>query len=511
MHQPKHAGHQTGRVRGAQGAGRARVDPAQVRGAQGNGAGFGVRMSLEEFSTGDWIDRLARALPGLAEAQEPYLGEFWEWNPRVHVALGGRDGTPPAFPLGDVRILYQRARHSHVFGEAERYAPLCAVLDPVRHILISHPTLARVVGPIIGRDNFYMQILNAGGSTSPTDLIAGVMARAVELSGDRFRTAAGELNAFLASAGDEGSGSVLDGLDVGCDAVLFYGLTVAERIDVADGLAVLPFSQVRAFVDEELVEELAPSGAAFHGFRSVGVAVRIFRWRPALRRTGFDGALAPHDPRPLFGEARIFLELLAVAHARPVLRLAELSHCIDRSAGRLLGLERHNGGCHRGRSAQAFDGFEACPEVRHEGLAEAKEALESRTSERYARMAPVVGRLAEALARDGRFAVGDKILDVAIALERMYELDQGKISRQLRGRASRYLGTDGASQERIRAVVGEFYDARSDIVHNRLEKMTPQGNRVAFGKGFEIARRSLFQLLREGPPEDWNASRDAGS
>ena len=98
-------------------------------------------MSLEEFSTGDWIDRLARALPGLAEAQEPYLGEFWEWNPRVHVALGGRDGTAPAFPLDDVRILYQRARHNQVFGEAERYASLCAVLDPVRHILISHPTL----------------------------------------------------------------------------------------------------------------------------------------------------------------------------------------------------------------------------------------------------------------------------------------------------------------------------------------------------------------------------------
>ena len=57
-------------------------------------------MSLEEFSTGDWIDRLARALPGLAEAQEPYLGEFWEWNPRVHVALGGRDGTATSIPIG---------------------------------------------------------------------------------------------------------------------------------------------------------------------------------------------------------------------------------------------------------------------------------------------------------------------------------------------------------------------------------------------------------------------------
>ena len=39
------------------------------------------------------------------------------------------------------------------------------------------------------------------------------------------------------------------------------------------------------------------------------------------------------------------------------------------------------------------------------------------------------------------------------------------------------------------------------------EKVTPQGNRVVFGQGFEITRWSLFKLLRERPPEDWNASQ----
>ena len=42
-----------------------------------------------------------------------------------------------------------------------------------------------------------MRILNSGSSISAGDLIAGLMARAADLSGDRFRTAAGELNAFL--------------------------------------------------------------------------------------------------------------------------------------------------------------------------------------------------------------------------------------------------------------------------------------------------------------------------
>ena len=38
-------------------------------------------MTLEEFVAGEWIDCLADALIGLAEAQEPFLREYWERNP----------------------------------------------------------------------------------------------------------------------------------------------------------------------------------------------------------------------------------------------------------------------------------------------------------------------------------------------------------------------------------------------------------------------------------------------
>ena len=123
-------------------------------------------------------------------------------------------------------------------------------------------------------------------------------------------------------------------------------------------------------------------------------------------------------------------------------------------------------------------------------------------------MAPVVGRLAEALARNGPFAVADRVLDVAVALERMYVPGEGKISRKLRNRAARYLATDGSSQESIRESTRESYAVRSDIVHNRLNRLTPERVHAAFCNGFEIARRSVFKLLREGPPEDWNSLGD---
>ena len=100
---------------------------------------------------------------------------------------------------------------------------------------------------------------------------------------------------------------------------------------------------------------------------------------------------------------------------------------------------------------------------------------------------------------------------MGIALERMYVLDGGQIGRKLRNRAARYLATDAVGQEAIREGAREFYDMRSDIVHNRLHRLSPQRVHAAFGKGFDIARRSLFKLLREGPPEDWNAVARAGA
>ena len=462
-------------------------------------------MMAEEFSPGDWIDRLARALPGLAAAQEPYLSGHREIRVFLTSIPGVGDGGSPAVRVEELGELYARARHSHLRGEEAWYAALNAALDPVRHILLRHPTIARVVGPIIGRDNFYMQVLSSGGSTSPADLAAGLMARAAEHSGDRFGKAVGELHALLVAAGVEDGAALPDGLDAGYDVVLFHGPVVKERIDIAEDVALLPFEEVRAFVDEELVFELAPLGAGFHGFESVGAAARTYRWRPAFHRAGYERGLDSHDPGPFLRSARTFLQLLGVAHAAPVLPLAELSHRIDQAAGRLLGLGKQSPGFYRSWPAKGFDGFDECLVLRPEALAEAKDAFENRASERYRRMAPVVGRLAEALARSGPFAPADRILDVGIALERMYVLDEGKIGRKLRNRASGFLGADAESRERIRESVREFYDARSDIVHNRLHKVSPERVQAAFGKGFDIARRSLFRLLRDGPPEDWSA------
>ncbi len=457
------------------------------------------------FSDADWIDRLARALPALAEAQEPYLREYREQTPRTHVVFDGRDGNRPPFPLDDLRVLYAMAHHGKIFGREKHYAPLLAVLDPVRYIMVSHPTLERVVGRIVGKDEFLMEILGSSSSTSLVDLVAGLMARAAELRGDRFRTAAGELNALLEPAGDEGPTHVLGDLDTGYDALLFYGLSVMERVEVTGHMMILPFERVSRFVDQNMVEELALPGAGFHDWRSIGAVVRPFRWRPVFRRLDHWMDLALKSPESFFREAQMFLDLLAVAHTTPIVPLAQLYNCIDRSAGRLLGRERHSPSRYGSSPAHGFNGFEMCPMLASNALAEAKEAFENRKSERYRRMAPTVGRLAAALARNGRFADESRVVDVSIALEGMYDLPRNGISGKLRDRVSCFLGTDTENRERIKEDVKAFYNARSEIVHSRSDKVTSPRNDAAFVKGFDIARRSLFKLLREGTPEDWNA------
>ena len=384
------------------------------------------------------------------------------------------------------------------FEEAKQYAPLRKVLNPVRHALLSHPTLERVAvaGRLIGDNHFWMGNPNSGSSIDAIDLIAGLMARAAELPDDGFRTASRELNAFLSPINDKVTCEVLGDLDEGSDMLLFYGLTIGERIDAVQDMAILPYTDVQRFVDEEFLFDLAPSGARCHDYRAVGALVRPFRWRPEFRRRArvYDSV-----PRSFNPTSAGFLDLLAVSHATPVVPLAELSGQIDRVAGRLLGRARQSPGIYQKFKAKGLNGFAARPHICAGALGDAREVFKNCENDRYRRLAPIIELLAEALARDGRFAMQDKIVDVAKALEGMYDLPKQGVTKALVKQIADLLGTDKASQDRIREDVRKFYNVRSAIVHNRPYETTPFTNDAVFLTGFDLARQTLFKLLRENP------------
>ena len=463
-------------------------------------------MTWRDFDYDAWSERLVEALTALGKAQEPYLQAYWQNYPPEQVIVNGRDETP--FPLDDLRMVYSMARHSGTLTGTARYAPLREVLDPTRHALLSHPKLERVavVGRPVGENDFWMRILNSGRSISAGDLIAGLMARAAELPGDGFRAAAGELNAFLSPVGNEEAASVLGSLDESCDAVLFWGLTLTETIDIEDNIAILPFAEVRRFVERQLVEELAPSSAGFQGWCSVGAVVRPFRWRPMFRRAGSFNEPMGAPKEPFYPEARTLLDLLAVSHAEPIVPLGIMSDCVGLSASRLLGLEERHPHMDQKWPAHRSDGFADCPVLRPEAFQEVREIFSNRDRTSYQHMAIYVSQLAEALGRTGRFASRDKVMDVAIALEGMYELPDRYKSRILQERVSSYLAADVEDQKRIKERIRTFYETRSNIVHGGSGQASPFRYGAAFVTGFDLARRSLFKLLDEGRPDNWKTS-----
>ena len=139
-----------------------------------------------------------------------------------------------------------------------------------------------------------------------------------------------------------------------------------------------------------------------------------------------------------------------------------------------------------------------------------REVFDDRESANFESFRPFIGRLAAALSRNGPFAADARVFEVGVALEGMYDLPEGRLSRALRNRVSEFLGTDAESRDRIRESVKALYDARSNIAHSQQDRMTPFTNGAAFVTGFDLARRSLFKLLREAPPEGWDRLSDAG-
>ena len=470
-------------------------------------------MKPGEFDAEAWTERLAQALSELTEGHENSLRKYYGLAPDMGLLFGGAEGAPHTYSPEQVWDHFARQGRGWdwVPRRAKSQTSKASQADVVGSILLAHPTLADVPDSMAGHDEFRVQALGSGRLTSLTDLIAGLMARAAELSGDRFRTAAGELSALFAPITETGPVRVSAGPDVGCDVVLFYGLTLEEESDLADGMAIVPFERVRAFVDEKLVQELAPAETEVRGWRSVGAIVRPFQWSPSFRMPG-DLANAGSKPRgEFFKDAQTFLELIAVAHAAPVLRLAELPDCIHRSAGRLLALERRGPGSYRSLSAHGVDGLADRPRLAREALDEAREAFGNLRTAHHQAMAPIVSRLAEAQARRGPFAGDDKILDVAIALERMYRPEGGEIAHKMRTRVAWYLGTDAASRLGYMKAAKEFYGMRSKIAHADKKQVSAQRRLEAFATGFDIARRTLFKRLRAGPPRDWDELVVAGN
>ena len=112
-------------------------------------------------------------------------------------------------------------------------------------------------------------------------------------------------------------------------------------------------------------------------------------------------------------------------------------------------------------------------------------------------------RLAGLPSRAGRFDTEDRLLDTAIALETMYNLDAPEITYKLQTRAGYYLGKGEEKRLEIFQKVRDFYRARSALVHGSGGRRGVDVEK-ALSDGRQLARETLLALLRDGSVREWD-------
>ena len=462
----------------------------------------GGSMENEEFDAGKWIDRLAEALSVLKSVQEEHREELGERH------LQGWPENDSGNPSERYMSLYWNASKYEPRHAEQRCGPFRDALTQVRGILSRHPALAERSESSCNGE-IAIRFVNREALWKPSAVIGGLMARGMEAGEDGFKVACSELNMLLDPGVDQDP--VDDKLLTGCHVVLFHGVIVDEEIGIGEDLSITPFGQLEEFLDDDMLERLVPGTAKYRAGDQFAAIVKRFPWRPKIGNDGESPEYDWSEIEPFFEDAEVLIELLSLFHAAPVVRLASVPWRFHRRACLLFGeMDFHYG--FRADVSSLRPGLNIPMQASRDAIDAAARTFTVRDGERYRHCAPVIARLGEALARQGRFVADDQILDVAIALERMYMPKGRRISAELQNGVAEFLGGDEEERCRTRNEVKRLYDVRSAIIHGPGDdrKKRLLGERAdAFRKGYELANRSVVKALSEGLPPDCNAQPEA--
>ena len=462
-----------------------------------------------ELGGEEWVGRLAAALEALLAAQRPYDAEIElsraqrAFARRHEVRWGVWD-----HPSLELWMFYGRAYSEGQYFE-ERYGPLREALDQVHQVVAGHPAISGAITPSASGGEFWLQMVTGGGIGYLTSIVGGLAAHASRLGRQGCRVAATELRGLLEEDID-GPLRKHGRLTMGYHVAVFHGLRIDEAIPLEGDVRIVLIGKLEDFVDGTVLNDFLPHRMQESARKAIGAIVKPFRWKPEFRKKGGDDHRELDWGGSFLEDAEDLIQLLAVLHELPLVCLAKIPYCVSRTATHLLGQVHYHGTYTRGRSARNVGVRSNGGVVDMKAVDRARRTFGTRGSSRYQDCAPMLGRLAEALARSGQFRVDDRILDVAIALERMYDLDQGEITFKLRTRAACFLEDSTAGRRRVFNDVGEFYAARSSIVHKRAKggsggiRSARDNKEATFSKGFAIAQRTIVKLLESGWPSDWN-------
>ena len=460
-------------------------------------------MTPHGFNASNWVERLAQSLESLSKVEENYCSELSATSSR-NANLDKQMASGFDSPSNRRSFLYYRARQRESSYYRTHYGALFSTLAAVKAVLRKHPVLNRALGYSVDNEEFFMAIPNVGSGEADLDrMVVGLMSCTKE---NGFRETASRLEKFLAPEEECQF--------TGYQMSVFRGLQLDEEFEVANGISITPFDSIKDYLDPSRLENFVPGLSQINRRGPMGVVRKPFQWKPVILSSGSNSGETYAWDKEFPDDSDLVVNLLAITHETPVLNMMRLMAFVNHEVWELVGLPGHSGSVgwsgglpvndHLGNTALCLEKF-----------SKAKDMFVSLkcSGDEQAMYKLIISRISRSLLRRGELALEDKLLDVAIAMEMMYELERQELSYKLRMRASCFL--ERSSEKRVETFerMKKFYNARSSVVHNdkkmqkkKQEKPKEYHQDVSeqFNEGFDLARRTLFKLLLEGRPSDWD-------
>jgi hypothetical protein len=397
-------------------------------------------MTASKDEPSDWIKRLADALTNLNVAQVPFLEWYFSASGYTRVLRNGVDETP--YPRDAIYKLYNDAMLERRLKNTDKFKDLKVALDPVRGVLRSHPTLSKALGNRLGRDEFQVGVLSQTSMTTLVDLIVGLMTSQEAASSSRFLKPSSDLDELLKLASNPISPQSTEFLSTAIDVAIFHGLNFGSEVDLGEEYVLLPFNELSAYVEREWLQEVAAKQVNWRRTEPIFGIARKFHWKPRIGGLYNPPNTQTRQPPPLFHRwVDEFANLLSLALSQRVSWVATFEGCIPRRAACLLGNKHWSAHKHEGRSiSHLFSAFEEYEAVEEAQIGVVRDLFARRRETEYAETAAIIQRLAEAHRREGRFALEDRILDLAIVFERFFKPRGRSIARELANATADYLG-----------------------------------------------------------------------
>ena len=462
----------------------------------------------KDFNANSWIESLAGGLLALAEQVRPQVpGERVDHLGRVH-------GYTEVVSHEQYRALAVRAQRDAEAEVAFEESHIWCDDDPaeVKAILYEHPVIRRGLG---NPDHSQaIRFLRPYGSFHVELKTLALSLTKLAIKTDP-KNAGDTLHRFLTL----GEARELKAYEV----TLFYGLKVDARLDLGEGAFLAPYDDAKAFCGEFpfLQFRHMPAGIDLqhplaNAPKSIAALVRELTWGPAITSTGVEteNSLTTHfrftideehieDPSFSYQfptDHETLRDFLCVATGeqqaspRQYIRVDRWMEDLDPNV---------RFGWTSGRSW--VNDWWRENQLSEEGARTFLELIRGWQTYRGDRelLGLAIRRLAALPSRAGRFGTEDRLLDSAIALETMYNLDAPEITYKLQTRAGYYLGTNAEERMEIFDKVRDFYDARSALVHGSRGRRRRVDTGQALSDGRRLARETLLALLRDGGAPDW--------